>query len=148
MVWKPHVTVAAIIEVKGKFLLVEEQTSDGVKYNQPAGHLEFNESLVAAVKRETLEETAYMFEPEFVSGTYLWNKKNTQVSFLRVCFGGNIGTRNSNQALDHGILRTVWMDPDDIKNLGNKLRSPLVIASITDYVNGVRLPLDTFKYIK
>ena len=75
MVWKPHVTVAAIIETNGKFLLVEEQTSDGVKYNQPAGHLEFNESLVAAVKREVLEETAYMFEPEFVSGTYLWNKK-------------------------------------------------------------------------
>ena len=148
MVWKPHVTVAAIIELNGKFLLVEEQTSDGVRYNQPAGHLELNESLVSAVKREVTEETAYMFEPEFVSGTYVWNKRNTQISFLRVCFGGNIGPRNSNQPLDQGILRTVWMEPDDIKNLGDKLRSPLVMASITDYMNGVRLPLSAFKHIK
>ena len=148
MVWKPHVTVAAIIELNGKFLLVEEQTSDGVRYNQPAGHLELNESLVSAVKREVTEETAYMFEPEFVSGTYVWNKKNTQISFLRVCFGGKIGPRNPNQPLDQGILRTVWMEHDDIKNLGNKLRSPLVMASITDYMNGVRLPLSAFKHIK
>jgi len=148
MVWKPHVTVAAIIELNGKFLLVEEQTSDGVRYNQPAGHLELNESLVSAVKREVTEETAYMFEPEFVSGTYVWNKRNTQISFLRVCFAGNIGPRNPNQPLDRGILRRVWMKPDDIKNLGDKLRSPLVMASITDYMNGVRLPLSAFKHIK
>jgi len=148
MVWKPHVTVAAIIELNGKFLLVEEQTSDGARYNQPAGHLELHESLVSAVKREVTEETAYMFEPEFVSGTYVWNKRNTQISFLRVCFGGNIGPRNPNQPLDQGILRTVWMEPDNIKNLGNKLRSPLVMPSITDYMNGVRLPLSAFKHIK
>src|SRR5438105_1214239 len=116
-VWKPSVTVAAIIERDGRFLLVEEETSDGVRFNQPAGHLDPNESLMRAVVRETLEETAHDFTPTSLIGMYMSryvsSRTGQEVTYLRFAFCGELGAAH-NQPLDHGILRTVWMSYEEL----------------------------------
>jgi ADP-ribose pyrophosphatase YjhB (NUDIX family) len=143
MVWKPHVTVAAIIERDQHFLFVEEITPYGLQFNQPAGHLEEHEDLIAAVKREVLEETAWHFTPEYLSGVHLWRRNPQSPTFVRVCFVGNCHNYQSNCALDDGIVATHWLTRDEIAT--KNLRSPLVLTSVDEYLNGSRYPLSLLK---
>lgn len=143
-VWKPSVTVAAIIERDGRFLLIEEETSDGICLNQPAGHLDPNESLQQAVVRETLEETAHDFLPTALIGVYMSryvsSRTATEVTYLRFAFTGELGAIH-NQPLDRGILRTVWMSYGELGACQHRHRSPLVLQCVEDYLNGRRAPL-------
>jgi ADP-ribose pyrophosphatase YjhB (NUDIX family) len=145
MVWKPHVTVAAIIERDGRFLLVEEHTSSGLQFNQPAGHLEENESLIDAVKREVYEESAWQFEPETLVSIQLWRKKPRSPSFLRCSFAGQCHSHNPNQTLDEGIVATHWLTHEEIKRQQHRLRSPLVLIAVEEYLSGQRYPLELLK---
>ena len=142
MIWKPNVTVAAVVERDGRFLLVEEQTERGLLFNQPAGHLEADESIVAAVARETLEETAWEFSPRHLVGVYRWRLSGSDVTYLRFAFSGVLGTHHADRALDEGIVRTVWLSPDEIRNGRDRHRSPLVVRCMEDYLAGIRAPLD------
>jgi len=143
-IWKPSVTVAAIIERDGHFLLVEEETSDGIRFNQPAGHLDPNESLEQAVVRETLEESAHDFTPTGLVGMYmaryLSSRTLREVTYLRFAFCGEVGA-SYDQPLDEGILRAVWMTYDEMKACEDKHRSGLVLRCVDDYLNGIRMPL-------
>ena len=142
--WKPSVTVAAIIERDGRFLLVEEETSDGIRFNQPAGHLDPAESLIAAVSREALEETAHEFTPDALVGVYMSRYLSTRtgedVTYLRFAFSGKVG-RVHERPLDVGILRAVWMSYDDVAACRDMHRSPLVMQCIDDYCSGKRSAL-------
>lgn len=144
--WKPSVTVAALVERAGRFLLVEEETADGVRLNQPAGHLDPLESLVAACARETLEETAFHFTPTALVGMYMSRyqsvRTGTDVTYLRFAFAGTLGAFESARRLDHGILRTLWLTPAEITERAAQHRSPLVAQCIADYLAGRRYPLD------
>ncbi|MCL7420652.1 MAG: NUDIX hydrolase [Methylobacter sp.] len=145
MVWKPHVTVAAVIEQDNRFLLVEEETSNGLQFNQPAGHLEKSEDLIAAVKREVYEETAWHFEPEHVLSIQLWRKNPEFPSFVRICFSGRCHSYNPNQRLDEGIIATHWLSRDEIAAREHRLRSPLVLIAVDEYLSGQRHPLSLLK---
>lgn len=143
-IWKPAVTVAAVIERQGHFLLVEEETSEGIRFNQPAGHLDPLESLEQAVVRETLEETAHDFTPTALIGMYLSRSVSARtkrdVTYLRFTFTGAVGKQHD-QALDTGILRALWMTYDEIVACQAVHRSPLVLRCIDDYLAGVRAPM-------
>ena len=143
-IWKPSVTVAAIIERQGKFLLVEEETSDGVRFNQPAGHLDPGESLIAAASREALEETAHEFTPDALIGVYMSryisSRTNENVTYLRFAFSGHVGAVHD-QALDEGIIRALWMSYEELQACEDKHRSPLVMQCVDDYLAGKRSPL-------
>ena len=139
MRWTPHVTVAAIIEDQGRFLVVEEKDADKIVINQPAGHLEDGESLQAAVIRETLEETAWQFTPEAITGIYRWVHPDSGLTFIRVCYTGLVSQHNPEQALDEGILRAHWLSREEL--LQRPLRSPMVMRCINDYLAGCRYPL-------
>ena len=143
-IWKPSVTVAAIIERDQRFLLVEEQTAEGIKFNQPAGHLDPGESLVAAAAREALEETAHEFLPDTLVGVYLSryqsSRMNEDVTYLRFAFTGTLGALHD-RPLDDGILRTVWMSYQEIMATQERHRSPLVLKCVEDYLAGQRFPL-------
>jgi 8-oxo-dGTP pyrophosphatase MutT (NUDIX family) len=143
-VWKPSVTVAALIERDGRFLLVEEETSDGIRFNQPAGHLDPNESLIDAVARETMEEAAHDFTPTALVGMYmtryLSSRTRKEVTYLRFAFCGEVG-QAYDKPLDEGILRAVWMTYDELLACRDKHRSPLVMQCIDDYLAGKRAPL-------
>lgn len=143
-IWKPSVTVAAIVERASRFLLVEEQTSDGICLNQPAGHLEPGESLAQAVVRETLEETAHGFSPTALVGMYmsryLSSRTGQEVTYLRFAFTGELGAAYD-QPLDHGILRIVWMSYAELAACRHRHRSPLVLQCVQDYQNGQRTSL-------
>jgi 8-oxo-dGTP pyrophosphatase MutT (NUDIX family) len=145
--WKPNTTVAAIIEQDGKFLLVEEQTDRGNRYNQPAGHLEDGESLIQAVKRETMEETAYEFTPEFLLGIYHWKHPHNDTTYLRFSFIGKVGLHYPMQQLDDGILQAVWMDIDEMRHKANLMRSPQVLTCVEDYLAGKRYPLQVVTHL-
>jgi len=146
MIWKPNVTVAAIIEQEGKFLLVEEHTSQGLLFNQPAGHLEANESLLAAVARETLEESAYDFEPQYLVGIYRWHAAASDTTYLRFAFSGRILAHHPARALDEGIVRAAWMTPEEIRATQARHRSPLILNCVEDYLAGKRYPLELFTH--
>lgn len=135
-------TVAAVIEQDGKFLLVEEHTSQGLKFNQPAGHLEAKESLLDAVKRETLEESAYEFEPQHLVGVYRWHAVTSNTTYLRFAYSGRILTHHPEQALDKGIVHAVWMTPEEIRATVTRHRSPLILQCVEDYLAGKRYPLN------
>ena len=144
--WKPSVTVAAVIERDGRFLLVEEQTGDGVRLNQPAGHLDPGESLLAAAARETLEETAFAFTPTQLVGVYLWRSEpapaSKAVTYLRFAFSGELGAFEADRPLDEGILRALWLTPQEIAARRAEHRSPLVLRCVDDYLRGTRFPLE------
>ncbi len=142
MIWKPNVTVAAVIERDGQFLLVEEETPQGVRFNQPAGHLEAGESLLAAVTREVLEESAYSFTPQHLLGIYCWHSPESDTTYLRFAFAGAITGHNPDRLLDSGILQAVWLTPAEIRAIQARHRSPLVLRCIEDYLAGKRYPLD------
>ncbi|MCX7105933.1 MAG: NUDIX hydrolase [Methylococcales bacterium] len=145
MVWKPHVTVAAIIEQNNHFLFVEEETPYGLQFNQPAGHFEENEDLITAVKREVNEETAWQFDPQHIVSIQLWRKNPESPTFIRICFSGNCHSYNPDQKLDTGIIATHWLTRDEIALQQHRLRSPLVLISVDDYLNGHRYPLSLIK---
>lgn len=139
-----HITVAAIIENNGNFLLVTDNTSNGFKLNQPAGHLEANENIIDAVIREVYEETSMQFTPEKLIGIYLYNP-NPENMYLRFCFKGdvtNINDMPKPQENDDGVISANWYPLDTIKNRANELRSTLVMRCINDYINGVEFPLE------
>jgi 8-oxo-dGTP pyrophosphatase MutT (NUDIX family) len=142
MTWKPNVTVAAIAELDGRFLLVEEETDDGLRLNQPAGHLEPDESLVEAVAREALEETAYEFHPQHLIGIYCWRSPATGITYLRFAFSGSAGPKYPGRQLDKGIVRALWLTPEEIRASLERHRSPLVLKCVEDYLNGRRIALD------
>ena len=142
MIWKPDVTVAAVIERDGKFLLVEEETSQGVRFNQPAGHLEADESLLDAVKREVLEESAYHFVPQHLLGIYRWHSADSDTTYLRFAFTGEITGFDPDRSLDTGIIQTVWLTPDEIRATQARHRSPLILRCVEDYLDNKRYPLD------
>ncbi|MES2105625.1 MAG: NUDIX hydrolase [Pseudomonadota bacterium] len=143
-IWKPSVTVAAIISRDNKFLMIEEETSEGVRINQPAGHLDPDETLQQAVVRETLEETAHDFTPTELIGTYLSRyvspKTGLEVTYLRFAFTGELGQAHD-LPLDTGILRTIWMSHDELLASQATHRSPLVMQCVNDYLLGKRAPL-------
>ncbi|OVZ57231.1 NUDIX hydrolase [Pigmentiphaga sp. NML080357] len=135
MVWTPRVTVAAVIERGGRFLVIEEDTDDGIRLNQPAGHLEAGESLEQAVLRETLEETAHPFRPEGLLGTYLWRPGGEAApTFLRFAFVGAVGEPIPGRALDEGIRRAFWISADELRARQAEHRSPLVMRCVDDYL--------------
>ncbi|HUO44563.1 MAG TPA: NUDIX hydrolase [Burkholderiales bacterium] len=145
MVWKPNVTVAAVVERDGRFLLVEEETERGRLFNQPAGHLEAGESLLAAVVRETLEETAYHFMPQALLGVYQY-RSSTELTYLRFAFTGDITGHDTGRRLDTGVIRTAWLSPDEVRALSARHRTPLVMRCIDDYLAGRRFPLDLINH--
>ena len=145
-IWKPNVTVAALIEREGRFLLVEEETDDGLRFNQPAGHLDEGESLVAACAREALEETAWNFTPTALIGVYQWPRPQRDITYLRFAFCGELGAHESDRVLDDGILRAVWMTPDEIRATADRHRSPLILQCVSDYLAGRRFPLDLIRH--
>jgi 8-oxo-dGTP pyrophosphatase MutT (NUDIX family) len=152
--WKPNVTVAAVIERDfdgvRKFLLVEEETRDGLKLNNPAGHLDPGESPIHACARETLEETAFHFTPTALVGVYFSRFERTQageaapqdITYLRFTFSGELGEHVAGQALDEGIVRTLWLTADEIRACRDMHRSPLLLTNLEDYLAGRRFPLD------
>jgi 8-oxo-dGTP pyrophosphatase MutT (NUDIX family) len=140
MVWKPNVTVAAIVEQNGRFLLVEELAGGEHVLNQPAGHLEEGESLLAAVRRETLEETAWEFDPEGLLGIYRWRSPRG-ITYLRFAFVGRLGPHHSTRALDTGIVQALWLSPDEIRAHQYRHRSPQVQHCVDDFLRGTRYPL-------
>jgi len=146
-VWKPNVTVAAIVEREGRFLLVEEETDVGLMLNQPAGHLEAYESLVEGAARETLEETAYDFTPEYLVGVYRWRRTGRNVTYLRFAFAGRLGTHHPERALDTGIVRALWLTAAEIRACRDRHRSPLVVRCVDDYQRGARAPLDLLVHL-
>ncbi len=142
MTWKPNVTVAAVLEREGKFLLVEEETDEGIRFNQPAGHLECRESLTDAVIREALEETGYRFVPQHLIGVYNWRNEAREVTYLRFAFAGEIIGYDAQRPLDEGIIAARWLTLDEIRALEARHRSPLILRCIEDWLAGKRFPLD------
>jgi 8-oxo-dGTP pyrophosphatase MutT (NUDIX family) len=142
--WKPNVTVAAVIEREGRFLLVEERDGDSgrIVINQPAGHLDEGEGLIEAAVRETREETAWTFRPEALVGIYRWRSPNNGITYLRFAFCGSALGHDPEQTLDDGILHAVWRTPEELRADADRLRSPMVLRCIDDYLAGRRFPLD------
>jgi 8-oxo-dGTP pyrophosphatase MutT (NUDIX family) len=138
----PDVTVAAVTERAGRFLVVEERIRRRLVFNQPAGHLEHGETLLAAVVREVREETAWRFEPAALLGVYLWRNPATGRATLRFAFTGAVADHDAAQKLDRGIVRTHWLSPHELEELEGQLRSPLVLRCVRDYLGGQRLALD------
>jgi len=142
MIWKPNVTVAAVIERDGHFLVVEEESADGPVINQPAGHLEENESLETAVIRETLEETGYEFSPTALIGSFLWQNPTNNITYFRVTYTGVVSDEPISSTLDEGIIRTLWMTRSQLEEQQARLRSPIILQTIDQYLLGKTYPLD------
>lgn len=143
--WKPAVTVAAVIADGGRYLLVQEQTSDGLLLNNPAGHLELGESPLEAVQRECLEETARTFTADALLGLYFWRfnrKTGEDETYLRIAYCGRVSEELHGLRYDEGIERTLWLTPDEIQARRAEHRSPLVLRCIEDHLAGRRFPLD------
>ena len=148
--WKPSVTVAAVVERDGRYLLVEERTREGLRLNNPAGHLDPGESTLQAVVRECLEETACHFVPQALLGVYLARferpaqagQAGEDITYLRFAYCGTVGDPEPGRPLDTPIVRTLWLTPDEIRAQSHRLRSPLVLRCIDDHRAGVRHALD------
>ncbi|MEJ2107317.1 MAG: NUDIX hydrolase [Acidiferrobacteraceae bacterium] len=147
MIWRPHVTVAAVVERDGRFLFVEEDTDEGVRLNQPAGHLESGESLTDAAIRETREETAWDFAPDALVGIYLWPYPRRDRTYLRFAFSGHLLTHHPEQSLDKGIRRTVWLSLDELAAARAIHRSPQVEQGVRDYLAGQRVSLEILRHM-
>lgn len=147
--WKPSVTVAAIIEREGRYLLVEEHTPEGLRLNNPAGHLDPGESPVEGCAREALEETTHRFTPTQLLGVYMSRFQRAQaeggiedITYLRFAFSGELGAVMPGRSLDTGIVRTVWLTPEEVRASVARHRSPLVLRCMEDHLRGQRYPLD------
>jgi 8-oxo-dGTP pyrophosphatase MutT (NUDIX family) len=143
--WTPSTTVAAIIERDGRYLLIEEQTREGLRLNNPAGHLEPGESPVDGVAREALEESGCRFQPTHLVGVYLSRfqrpRDGQDVTYVRFAFTGTVSDPVPGAVLDEGIVRTLWMTPDEVRASRERHRSPLVLRCVEDHLAGVRHPL-------
>ncbi len=141
MSWKPDITVAAIVADADRFLIVEEQIRGQRVYNQPAGRVEVGETLLAAVVRETLEETAWRFEPEWLLGIYPWHSTTSARSSLRFAYIGRVSAHDLARKLDPPVIATHWLRREQLQEPSRVLRTPLVLRCIDDYLAGRRLPL-------
>ena len=141
MSWKPDITVAAVIERERRFLIVEERISGKRVLNQPAGHVESHESLLAAVVRETREETGWVFVPSALVGVYTWRKPGTLKDTLRFAIAGNVTAHDASVALDHPVIATHWLTREELQARASELRTPLVLRCIDDYFSGSHGPL-------
>lgn len=143
--WSPSVTVAAIIERDGRYLLVEEQTPQGLRLNNPAGHLDPGESPLQGVVRETLEETTRAFEPTALVGVYLSRflrpATGQDVTYLRLAFCGRVGPADDQRMLDAPVVRTLWLTAQELRAQAGRHRSELVQRCIDDHAAGRRFPL-------
>ena len=146
MQWKPNVTVAAIAERDGRFLVVEENADDRIVFNQPAGHLERNETLIEAVKREVMEETAWEFEPKSIVGIYMYPNPHNDIIYLRVCFYGDCKQHFPERMLDDEIIDAVWLSREELEESCDKLRSPMVLNCIDDHLAGKHYPLELLNH--
>lgn len=140
--WKPHITVAAVIERAGRFLMVEEDVEGRTVYNQPAGHLEEGETLIEAAVRETLEESARHFVPDALVGVYSWTNPDNGINYMRFAFTGSVSERDPTRRLDEGIIDSKWMSREELLEQPDKLRSPMVMRVIDDYLTGRRFHLN------
>ncbi len=148
--WKPSATVAGIIERDGRYLLVEEHTPEGLRLNNPAGHLDPGEALATGCEREVLEETAHRFRATALVGVYMSRLQRPasgeqaaqDITYLRFAFCGELGAFDATRTLDSGIVRTVWLTPDEIRASADRHRSPLVLRCMEDHLRGQRHPLD------
>ncbi len=144
--WTPSVTVAAVVEREGRYLLIEEHTPEGLRLNNPAGHLDPGESPEQGVVRETREETTCDFTPTALVGVYLarFQRPATgeDITYLRFAFCGTVSEPNAALALDQGIVRTLWMTPDELRASASRHRSPLVLRCVEDHLAGRRYALD------
>lgn len=140
MTWCPHVTVATVVEDNGRFLLVEEHSTEGLVFNQPAGHLDPNETLVEAAVRETFEETGYKVDITGYCGVTLYTSPSNGVTYVRHTFAATVTERVPEATLDDGIVRTAWLSRDDVAN-SHRLRSPIVLTTIDQYLNNPIMPL-------
>jgi 8-oxo-dGTP pyrophosphatase MutT (NUDIX family) len=147
MAWKPDVTVAAVAERDGQFLFVEERAGGRIVLNQPAGHLEDGETFLDAVARETLEETGWHFVATQIVGVYLWRTENSPRTFLRIAFCGSLESHDPSRPLDHGILRTRWLTREQIAMPAVRLRSPMVLRCVDDYLAGTRYPCSLISHL-
>jgi len=145
MDWQPHITVATVIEDQGRFLLVEEMADGRSVLNQPAGHLEANESLIEAALRETLEETGWEVELTAVTGIYLYTAPSNGVTYQRVCFAGKALHERPNHQLDEGIIGPRWLTREELASQPERWRSELVLRCIDDYLQGERFPLNLIR---
>ena len=139
----PDITVAAVTETDGRFLVVEERINRRLVFNQPAGHVEHGETLLDAVIREVREETAWGFQPQALVGVYLWRNPSSGRGYMRFAFTGTVLDHDAEQPLDRGIVGTHWLSRADLMERQPRLRSPLVMRCIEDYLGGTRLPLET-----
>jgi len=140
---KLDVTVAAVTEDDGRFLVVEERINHQLVLNQPAGHVEHGETLLEAVIREAREETAWCFEPRALVGAYLWRNPSTGLTTLRFAFTGTVSDHKPEQPLDTGIVTTHWLTRAELQEREKRLRSPLVLRCVDDYLSGSRQPLES-----
>ncbi|HXS72889.1 MAG TPA: NUDIX hydrolase [Rhodanobacteraceae bacterium] len=140
-IWCPHVTVACVVHDRDRFLMVEEDVRGTLRFNQPAGHLEPGESLIQAVHRETLEEAGWEIELQSFIGVRQYDSPEHEAQIVRFAFAGRPLHHHAGRKLDHGILRTHWLSYPEIAALGERLRSPLVLATLDDWLAGRRLPL-------
>ncbi|MDR0996593.1 MAG: NUDIX hydrolase [Zoogloeaceae bacterium] len=144
--WKPNVTVAAVVYQDGKFLLVEEETADGLRFNQPAGHLEAGESLIDAVRRECQEETAYDFLPAALVGIYQWPRPDGEANYLRFAFAGDVAGFDPARTLDAGIVRACWLPIEELRETAPRHRSPMILRCAEDFLAGKRYPLSLLTF--
>jgi 8-oxo-dGTP pyrophosphatase MutT (NUDIX family) len=145
--WSPHVTVAAVAQRRGRYLVVEERIDGEAVINQPAGHLEAGESLLDAVRRETLEETAWQFTPMALLGVYRWVHPGRGTTFLRFAFAGEVQGHNRSRPLDPEVLAVHWLSRTELMQRRHALRSPQVLACVDDYEAGTRYPLSVLNEV-
>lgn len=145
MTWHPHITVATIVEVEGRFLMVEESKGGRLVLNQPAGHLEPNETLRQAAIRETLEETGWDVALSRVVGIYLYTAPSNGVTYQRICFSATALHHDPLRKLDTGIAGTVWMTRDELAAQPERWRSELILRCIDDYLEGPGYDLDVVR---
>ena len=144
--WLPRVTVATVIEDRGRFLMVEEDIRGEKILNQPAGHLEPGETLIEAAIRETMEETGWLVTIDHLIEFSQWTSPSSRNHYLRSCFAGTILEFNPTQTLDDGIIQAIWMTREEVAENQHRLRSPLVLHHIDHYINGKRYDTDIFSH--
>jgi len=138
--WTPHATVAVVVHQDNRFLMVEEMRDSLPVFNQPAGHVEAGESIIQAACREALEETGWQVEPASLLGLYTWRAPANGVTYYRFCFVADAIEHKTNE-LDSDILAAHWLDLETLRAPETRLRSPLVMRCIEDYLSGRRFPL-------
>lgn len=146
-IWKPNVVVASVVERDGRFLVVEERDEEGrLVINQPAGHLDRGETLIAAATRETLEETAWHTEPLAIIGIYTYPRPGTDIVYMRCCYHSRALRHEPDRPLDYPVERVCWYTREELLERRAMHRSPLVMRCIEDYLAGRRFPIDLVQH--